>query len=81
VHRYASLMTLSYRERLQAMLAEVGVRFGVKEARGTLLTLELGHDDWAEMIGSPGESFASRIPDKEIVHPKSRTLGPSLGLA
>jgi hypothetical protein len=45
-------MTLSYRERLEAMLAEVGARFGVKEARGTLLTLELGHDDWAEMIGS-----------------------------
>ncbi len=52
VHRYASLMTLSYRERLKVMLAEVAARFGVKDARGTLLTLELGHDDWAEMIGS-----------------------------
>jgi CRP/FNR family cyclic AMP-dependent transcriptional regulator len=52
VHRYASLMTLSYRERLEAMLTEVASRFGVKEARGTLLTLELGHDDWADMIGS-----------------------------
>jgi CRP/FNR family cyclic AMP-dependent transcriptional regulator len=52
VHRYASLMTLSYRERLESMLTEVASRFGVKEARGTLLTLELGHDDWAEMIGS-----------------------------
>jgi CRP-like cAMP-binding protein len=52
VHRYASLMTLSYRERLEAMLSEVAARFGVKETRGTLLTLELGHDDWAEMIGS-----------------------------
>ena len=52
VHRYASLMTLSYRERLEAMLTEVASRFGAKEARGTLLTLELGHDDWADMIGS-----------------------------
>ena len=52
VHRYASMMTLSYRERLEAMLAEVGARFGVRDARGTMLTLELGHDDWAEMIGS-----------------------------
>jgi hypothetical protein len=52
VHRYASLMTLSYRERLEAMLSEVAARFGVKETRGALLTLELGHDDWAEMIGS-----------------------------
>lgn len=51
-HHYASFMTLSYRERLEAMLAQVASRFGVKDARGTLLTLELGHDDWAEMIGS-----------------------------
>lgn len=52
VHHYASFMTLSYRERLEAKLAEVASRFGVRDARGTLLTLELGHDDWAEMIGS-----------------------------
>jgi CRP-like cAMP-binding protein len=51
-HHYASFMTLSYRERLEAMLSEVASRFGVQDARGTLLTLELGHDDWAEMIGS-----------------------------
>ncbi|HZO82461.1 MAG TPA: Crp/Fnr family transcriptional regulator [Candidatus Binataceae bacterium] len=52
VHHYASLMTLSYRERLEAKLAEVASRFGVRDARGTMLTLELGHDDWADMIGS-----------------------------
>jgi CRP/FNR family transcriptional regulator, cyclic AMP receptor protein len=52
VHHYASFMTLSYRERLEAKLSEVASRFGVRDARGTLLTLELGHDDWAEMIGS-----------------------------
>lgn len=52
VYHYASFMTLSYRERLEAKLAEVASRFGVRDARGTLLTLELGHDDWAEMIGS-----------------------------
>ena len=52
VHHYASFMTLSYRERLEAMLTEVASRYGVRDARGTLLTLELGHDDWAEMIGS-----------------------------
>lgn len=51
-HHYASFMTLSYRERLEAMLAEVASRFGVRDSRGTLLTLELGHEDWAEMIGS-----------------------------
>ena len=76
VHRYASLMTLSYRERLEAMLTEVAARFGVKEARGTLLTLELGHDDWAEMIGSSrpmvsrliAEMVQSRILAREGKH-------------
>src|SRR5690242_329739 len=63
VHRYASLMTLSYRERLEAMLAEVAARFGVKEARGTMLTLELGHDDWAEMIGSSRPMVSRLIAD------------------
>lgn len=76
VHRYASLMTLSYRERLEAMLTEVAARFGVKETRGTLLTLELGHDDWAEMIGSSrpmvsrliAEMVQSRVLAREGKH-------------
>ncbi len=67
VHRYASLMTLSYRERLEAVLAEVAARFGVKDARGTLLTLELGHDDWAEMIGS-SRPMVSRLIAEMIEH-------------
>lgn len=64
VHRYASMMTLSYRERLEAMLAEVGARFGVRDARGTMLTLELGHDDWAEMIGSSRPMVSRLIAEK-----------------
>src|SRR5271163_2524104 len=76
VHRYASLMTLSYRERLEAMLTEVAARFGVRETRGTLLTLELGHDDWAEMIGSSrpmvsrliAEMVQSRVLAREGKH-------------
>jgi CRP-like cAMP-binding protein len=70
VHRYASMMTLSYRERLEAMLSEIGARFGVREARGMMLTLELGHDDWAEMIGSSRPMVSRLIA--EMVH--NRTL-------
>lgn len=51
-YRYASMMSLSYRERLEVVLCEVARRFGVRESRGLLVTLELGHEDWAEMIGS-----------------------------
>jgi len=63
VHRYALMMTLSYRERLESMLTEVASRFGVKDARGTMLTLELGHDDWAEMIGSSRPMVSRLIAD------------------
>lgn len=69
-HHYARFMTLSYRERLEAMLVEVGSRFGVKDARGTLLTLELGHDDWAEMIGS-SRPMVSRLLAEMV---ENRTL-------
>jgi len=51
-YRYAVLMSLTYRERLELALVDVARRFGVKDARGTMLSLELGHQDWAEMIGS-----------------------------
>jgi CRP/FNR family transcriptional regulator, cyclic AMP receptor protein len=52
VERYVTLMGLSFRERLQAVLADLGARFGVKDARGVLLIPEITHDDLAEMIGS-----------------------------
>ncbi len=63
VHRYTLMMTLSYRERLEAMLAEVAARYGVRETRGTLVTLELGHDDWADMIGSSRPMVSRLIAD------------------
>ncbi len=76
VHQYASFMTLSYRERLEAKLAEVASRYGVRDARGTLLTLELGHDDWADMIGSSrpmvsrliAEMVENRVLEREGKH-------------
>jgi CRP/FNR family transcriptional regulator, cyclic AMP receptor protein len=51
VYRHASLMCLPFRERLEVVLSEVAHRFGVKESRGLLITLDLGHEEWAEMIG------------------------------
>jgi hypothetical protein len=59
-YRYASLMSLSYRERLEVVLSEVASRFGVKDSRGLMITLELGHEDWADMIGS-SRPMASRL--------------------
>ena len=52
VHRYAVYLSMSLRERLQLVLADLGARFGVQDARGVLLTPELAQEELAEMIGS-----------------------------
>ena len=59
-YRYASLMSLSYRERMEVVISEIAGRFGIRDARGVMLTLELGHEEWAELIGS-SRPMASRL--------------------
>jgi CRP/FNR family transcriptional regulator, cyclic AMP receptor protein len=49
---YARFLGLSFRERLDMIFAELSQRFGIKESRGILLTLELSHEALAEMIVS-----------------------------
>jgi CRP-like cAMP-binding protein len=49
---YAQFLGMSFRDRLQTVFATLSARFGVRDARGSLLTLELSHDDLAEMIAS-----------------------------
>ncbi|MGH8013767.1 MAG: Crp/Fnr family transcriptional regulator [Candidatus Binataceae bacterium] len=51
VHRYARFLGMSLRERLDAVFTELAARFGVDDARGILLTPELGQEGLAEMIG------------------------------
>jgi CRP-like cAMP-binding protein len=51
-HRYAMFLSMSLRERLELVLADLGARFGVNDSRGVLLTPELAQEELAEMIGS-----------------------------
>jgi CRP-like cAMP-binding protein len=52
LQRWVKFVGLGYRQRLELVLSDLASRFGVKEARGTLLLAELSHQDLAEMIGS-----------------------------
>lgn len=52
IYTSAAFLGLSFRMRLEIVFADLGARFGVKEARGVLLTPELSHAELAEMIGS-----------------------------
>jgi CRP-like cAMP-binding protein len=49
---YAQFLGMSFRERLRTVFADLAARFSVRDARGILLTVELSHDDLAEMIAS-----------------------------
>jgi CRP/FNR family transcriptional regulator, cyclic AMP receptor protein len=51
-YRYATFLGMSLRQRLEVVLNELASRFGVPDARGTLLTPELAQEELAEMIGS-----------------------------
>jgi len=51
-YRYASFLGMSLRKRLEFVLNELAERFGLPDARGTLLLPELAQEELAEMIGS-----------------------------
>ena len=49
---FGTFLGMSFQERLEVVLRELGAKFGVRDARGVLLTPELSHADLADMIGS-----------------------------
>jgi CRP/FNR family transcriptional regulator, cyclic AMP receptor protein len=51
VHYYASFLGMSFRERLELMLAQLGRKFGAPDDDGIALTFEPAHGDLAEMVG------------------------------
>jgi CRP-like cAMP-binding protein len=70
VQYYATFLGLSYRERIEMVMAELGRKFGVPDSEGILLTFEPTHSDLAEMIGSSrpvvGRVLSEMIEDGEI---------------
>jgi CRP-like cAMP-binding protein len=49
---FGTFLGMSFRERLEVVLNELGSKFGVRDTRGILLMPELSHADLADMIGS-----------------------------
>ncbi|SRR6266849_2417930 len=50
--RHLPIIGMSFRERLEVVLRDLGAKFGVRDTRGVLLMPELAHADLADMIGS-----------------------------
>jgi CRP/FNR family transcriptional regulator len=63
----ARFLGLPFRDRLLSTFEYLAGRHGVRESRGILLTLELSHDDLAEMIAS-SRPMVSRLIAEFIEH-------------
>lgn len=63
--RYANFVGLGLRERLAAALLELASKFGVRDSRGTLLTLALTHADLAELVGASRQRTTEQLNEFE----------------
>jgi hypothetical protein len=63
---------MNFSERMEAVLRDLARQFGVKDSRGTLLIPELGHADFAEMIGSSrpmvSRLIAEMVANKRLLY-------------
>jgi CRP/FNR family cyclic AMP-dependent transcriptional regulator len=66
--RYANFVGLGLRERLAGALLELAMKFGVRDSRGTLLTLKLTHADLAELVGASRQRITEQLTDFEREH-------------
>ena len=71
-HYQARYLGMNFSERMETLLDDLARKFGVKDSRGTLLIPELGHADFAEMIGSSrpmvSRLIAEMIANKRLLY-------------
>ena len=65
VGAFASFLGLSFRDRLELVMRELGTKFGIQDKEGILLGLDPAHADLAEMIGS-SRPMVSRLMSELI---------------
>jgi CRP-like cAMP-binding protein len=68
LQRYTNFIGLSVRERLAGALLELGAKFGVDDARGKLITLNLTHADLAELVGASRQRTTEQLNEFEREH-------------
>lgn len=65
LNRYAHFQGLSLQRRLAMALLELANKFGAQDARGTLLILQLTHDDLADLVGASRQKVTEHLRDLE----------------
>jgi len=65
LYRYAHFQGLSLRQRLALALLELAQKFGVQDARGTILILQLTHEDLADLVGASRQKVTEHMKELE----------------
>jgi len=63
--RSSTFLNLSLHERIEMALLELCEDFGIKEARGTLLSVFLSHKDLADMVGASRPRVTEHLAELE----------------
>jgi CRP-like cAMP-binding protein len=71
-HYQARYLGMNFSERMESVLRDLARKFGVNDSRGILLLPELGHADFAEMIGSSrpmvSRLIAEMVANKRLLY-------------
>ncbi|MBI3756755.1 MAG: Crp/Fnr family transcriptional regulator [Deltaproteobacteria bacterium] len=65
LYRYTRFQGLGLRQRLAMALLELSQKFGVQDARGTILILQVTHEDLADLVGASRQKVSEHIKELE----------------
>lgn len=65
LYRYTRFQSSSLRQKLALALLELARKFGVQDARGTLLILQLTHEDLADLVGASRQKVTEHMKELE----------------
>jgi CRP-like cAMP-binding protein len=65
LYRYTRFQGLNLPQRLALALLELARKFGVQDARGTILILQLTHEDLANLVGASRQKVTEHLKDLE----------------
>src|SRR5262245_3319038 len=65
LYRYTRFQGLGLRQRLPMALLELSQKFGVQDDRGTILILQVTHEDLADLVGASRQKVTEHIRELE----------------
>jgi CRP-like cAMP-binding protein len=65
LYRYTRFQGLGLRQRLAMALLELSQKFGVQDARGTILILQVTHEDLADLVGASRQKVTEHMKELE----------------